>query len=355
MKTTRLQSIGGWRAVSIILVLGGHLHFSNAFPAADERVVGWFFDGNLGVRFFFVISGFLITHLLLQEHELTGAVNLKNFYIRRALRILPVCYVFLLVVLLFQLFTSWKQPVANWLANIFFMTDFISSPRATGHLWSLGVEEKFYLIWPFLLVAAGCQNKKRLRYLLAIPLITTPICRWITQAHLATPALHPFFQFFPFFNYCDSLAVGCLAAVFFTQKNFIGRPGKIQRLVLAVALIVVPQILYSLGIYPGMSYMLGPSCQAVGFALLLLQSIGEPSQFKPLNSAVMTHIGVLSYSIYIWQQICWSREVTASSPRYWYFALLMSLTLIYVVSAASYYGLEKPLMGLRARFRKVSN
>jgi peptidoglycan/LPS O-acetylase OafA/YrhL len=355
MKTTRLQSLDGWRAVSIILVVGSHLHFSKAFPAAYDRVESWFFDGNLGVRFFFVISGFLISYLLLQEHEQTRTVNLKNFYIRRALRILPVCYAFLLVVFLFQLFTSWKQPPAIWLANIFFLSDFIRGPQATGHLWSLAVEEQFYLIWPFLLIVAGCQNKKRLCLLLAIPLITAPICRWVTQAQVAPQALQPFFQFFSLFNYCDSLAIGCLAAVFFGQKKNIGEPWKFQRVVLAGALIVVPQIFYSLGTCPILLYMLGPLCQAIGFALLLLQSIWAPSRFKLLNGAVMIHLGVLSYSIYIWQQICWSREMTITSTRYWYLSLSISLVMIYLVSAASYYGLEKPLMGLRARFRIASN
>src|SRR5580692_2987014 len=141
MKTTRLQSIDGWRAVSIILVLGGHLHFSNAFPAADERVVGWFFDGNWGVRFFFVISGFLITHLLLQEHAKNGFISLRHFYLRRAYRILPVCIAYLIVL---GVFTQYSQSASMWLANFTFTTNFVEThhPSPTTHLWSLGVEEQ---------------------------------------------------------------------------------------------------------------------------------------------------------------------------------------------------------------------
>src|SRR5262245_12713722 len=92
---TRIPSLDGLRAVSISLVLLGHLagtrHF---FPAA---AIGRFGDiGNLGVRIFFVISGFLITHLALREHARTGAISLKAFYIRRFLRIFPAFYIFIL-------------------------------------------------------------------------------------------------------------------------------------------------------------------------------------------------------------------------------------------------------------------
>jgi len=73
----------------MILVLGDHEIFATGFPR-QLTSVRWFFDGNLGVRFFFTISGFLITWLLLQEWKATGAINLRNFYLRRCLRILPV-------------------------------------------------------------------------------------------------------------------------------------------------------------------------------------------------------------------------------------------------------------------------
>src|SRR5260221_3637137 len=86
--SSRLPSLDGWRAVAIILVLGFHAEQSQRFPRQLGGVFG-FFDGPLGVRFFFVISGFLITWLLVQEHDYNGCVRLSSFYIRRALRILP--------------------------------------------------------------------------------------------------------------------------------------------------------------------------------------------------------------------------------------------------------------------------
>jgi peptidoglycan/LPS O-acetylase OafA/YrhL len=85
-KTARFPSLDGWRVLSIILMLGAHSKVVVGFHKKLDPVFNWLFDGDLGVRFFFVISGFLITHLLFQEHIQTGNISLRRFYIRRALR-----------------------------------------------------------------------------------------------------------------------------------------------------------------------------------------------------------------------------------------------------------------------------
>ena len=149
-KPVRFPSLDGWRAVSILLVLAEHSKNTVGFPKSFGSVFNLFVDGSLGVRFFFVISGFLITHLLLQEQKLTQCISLKNFYIRRALRILPVYFVFLLVIFMLQTFTRWHQPANIWVGNLTFTTDFaaftdpIPGRSTTEHLWSLAVEEQFY-------------------------------------------------------------------------------------------------------------------------------------------------------------------------------------------------------------------
>src|SRR5882672_7119385 len=78
----RFPSLDGWRAVSIILVLGEHSRQTGGFPKSLDPLFKWLFDGDLGVRFFFVISGFLITYLLFREYDQTGSVSLRKFYIR---------------------------------------------------------------------------------------------------------------------------------------------------------------------------------------------------------------------------------------------------------------------------------
>jgi len=178
--SSRLPSLDGWRAVSIIMVLG--YHAAMASPDSESPVFSMFFDGNLGVRFFFVISGFLITWLLLKESKQTGKVSLNNFYVRRFLRIFPVYFVYVLVLFGLQLFAKFKETPAGWLGMLTFTRNFTDGLTANGsmgsaHLWSLSVEEQFYLLWPGLYVLV-CHRSFRLKAaLLAIPIITAPIFR----------------------------------------------------------------------------------------------------------------------------------------------------------------------------------
>jgi peptidoglycan/LPS O-acetylase OafA/YrhL len=150
----KLPSLDGWRAVSIALVLIAHSKYAAGFPAMLGSALDGFnangiAPGSLGVRFFFVISGFLITWLLLQEQAKHGVISLKHFYLRRALRILPVYFLYLFVL---GFLTHYSQPASDWLTNLTFTTNYFWPPEPTAHLWSLGVEEQFYLLWPGLLV-----------------------------------------------------------------------------------------------------------------------------------------------------------------------------------------------------------
>src|ERR1035438_9732252 len=120
---SRLPSLDGWRAVSIVLVLGGHTIFTTEL----RSLFSWTFDGNLGVRCFFLISGLLITWLLILEHDRTRRVNLWHFYARRALRILPVYLAFLLVIALLVHFTPYHLSRTEWIGNLTFTRNFLGS------------------------------------------------------------------------------------------------------------------------------------------------------------------------------------------------------------------------------------
>jgi peptidoglycan/LPS O-acetylase OafA/YrhL len=212
----KLPSLDGWRAVSIALVLLLHSSYAPGFLSRFHWPIMRFDAGDLGVRFFFVISGFLITFLLLQEHAKHDAISLKHFYMRRALRILPV-YFFYLFVLGFL--TRYSQAPSAWLANATFTTNFFGTPWSTGHLWSLGVEEQFYLLWPWFLVVVlnrqeGCS---KLLKILIVPLFVAPLVRMINYELWYPVTLEFLFQRASFFARFDSLAYGCLAAILFVH------------------------------------------------------------------------------------------------------------------------------------------
>ena len=114
-KANYLPSLDGIRACCIVLVLGSHAYSGPGFPVDWTPVGPYLFNGPLGVLIFFVLSGFLITHLLAREEERTGAISLRNFYARRFLRILPVYFAFLFALASLQALTgleiSWCQYV----------------------------------------------------------------------------------------------------------------------------------------------------------------------------------------------------------------------------------------------------
>src|SRR5438067_6736963 len=171
----RMPSLDGLRAVSIALVLVGHLAGSRGFLSFDTIAKAGDL-GNLGVRTFFVISGFLITGLLAAEREKSGRVDLTAFYFRRALRIFPAFFVFLAAVVLLSRIGFAELDRRDFLQAVTYTFNYrgASSNFSLKHLWSLAVEEQFYLIWPLTFASLAAVTRRRT---LAAVLIIVPVLR----------------------------------------------------------------------------------------------------------------------------------------------------------------------------------
>lgn len=163
--TKYFPALDGLRALCVLLVMFNHVHIVS--------VPSWIY-GSLGVDVFFVLSGFLITMLLLREKERTGSVSLKGFYTRRVLRIVPVylCTVLLYYAAVHATHDAVKTAQFNaalpWLLS--FMQEYrpVSAGNILGHAWTLGIEEKFYVFWPLLLLALYPFRRRALLLLAAI-------------------------------------------------------------------------------------------------------------------------------------------------------------------------------------------
>jgi peptidoglycan/LPS O-acetylase OafA/YrhL len=129
---------------------------------------------------------------------------------------------------------------------------------------------------------------------------------------------------------------------------------KLLNMAIGIVLIAFPYILGKLSLAAVFVIPLGNTCQALGFAMLLLESILHPHLFKPLNWPVVKFLGVLSYSLYIWQQIFLCNPQNFGFSRFWFMRFPGALVAAATVAALSYYGLERPLMGLREHYRKTS-
>jgi peptidoglycan/LPS O-acetylase OafA/YrhL len=322
-------------------------------------VLRWLFDGDLGVRMFFVISGFLITWLMLAEHERNGVVSLRRFYARRALRILPVYAVFLCVLAALQASTPFRQSAAEWIGNLTFTTNFVGSNTWTsGHLWSLAVEEQFYLLWPSLFVWLGlATNLRRALAMLAAALVVAAASRVIWFHGLAPEPLRALFTGYSFFNYFDSIAIGCAGAMLYARRNAAVERWTTSRprtlLAVALLLIAVPYIWTRLLVMAPIAVPFGNTLQGLGMTALLLQSLVVPGfGFYPaLNRPAVRAMGALSYSLYIWQQLFSTPPQTFGLAAARWLSVPGWLVATFAAAFASYYGLERPLQRLRARLR----
>jgi len=171
-KSLRLHSLDGLRALSILLVLVGHVAGTVNAP---EWLTPLHNLGNFGVKIFFVISGFLITLLLLEELGVSGRIDLRGFYLRRCCRIFPAFYFFIGCIVLANAggyIELYPNDVLH--AATFTMNYHHDRAWALNHTWSLAVEEQFYLLWPLLLMLLGIG---RALVCAAVLVIAAPLIR----------------------------------------------------------------------------------------------------------------------------------------------------------------------------------
>jgi len=335
----RIPSLDGIRAVSILLVIIWHY----------GRDAGWgdlLFIGPLGVRIFFVISGYLITGLLLKELEQDGRISLIRFYFRRTMRIFPAFYFYLACMLLISAVgwagLSFRQalPALTYTSN--FCVPTLQS--AVAHTWSLATEEQFYLIWPAALALSG---RRRGVFVLLCLLIIAPISSHFLSIKLgyAVPA---------FFN--GPIGIGCLLAM---TRGYLHKKTIYLRLVHSQAGLLLPLVILASNLpalhVGGLRDTFWSLVLNVSIALWLDWAVVNADGFagRFLNSRAAVYIGVLSYSLYLWQQPFTGLEGPDPALHLsgsW--KLLMNpmarLAAIAICTVASYYVVERPMLRFRA-------
>ena len=280
--------------------------------------------GYFGVTVFFVISGFLITTLLQREYLKTSQIDLGGFYRRRAVRILPASLFFIAVILVFGHPTLIQSIYALTFTTTYFSAE---AYKPLQHLWSLSVEEQFYLLWP-LIFATGIKNARRYCWVI---LAASPLVR----LYLYRSGYEEFFHCAP--AIADSIAAGCLLAFYqdrvrdFVRKYF--RP-TVSFVALGAATILVAGELYRTHIV-----LLWGAIPCL-IALIICAAIERNGAF--LNSAPVVWVGLLSYSLYLWQQPFLVFDGPFSN-------LFVRLLLTFLMAYASYRLVEQPMLRLRSR------
>jgi len=344
-KPSRIPSLDGCRAVSICLVLIAHLCYTPVFQAAFNPLAHMvYLCGPFGVKVFFVISGFLITTLLLQEERKNGRISVKDFYVRRAFRIWPVAYAFILVVALLVQVGLMTLPPHNLVyASTFTMNHAMVQSWFTGHLWSLAVEEQFYLLWPLIFLFTSRRGRLLSCFLV---MLLAPLSRILT--YIYQPEIHLAMQESLLFM-GDAIAIGCLLALLSKELE----DSKVMRRIIGMRLFVIVPLLSAvmyilLKPFPRFYLAVGQSIALICIAITIWRVIHvRDAAFRLLNSKPLVTIGVLSYSLYIWQQLFLNPTSDLFFNR-----LPFNFLLVFAAATVSYYCIEKPFLKLRPALSK---
>jgi peptidoglycan/LPS O-acetylase OafA/YrhL len=344
-----IAGLDGIRAIAVLAVIAFHLG------------VGWAKGGLLGVGVFFTLSGYLITDLLLSHWKRYGSMGLGQFWIRRARRLLPALFLMLIVVSIWvalfdaaQVHEVRRQVVsaalyfANWstiVANQSYFARF-AAPLPLDHLWSLSIEEQFYLIWPWLLLAM--LHVFRRGTMVLVTLAAAAVSAWL-MGHL----YHPGFDPTRVYEGTDTRAFGlllgaALAMVWPTQMTRAALRRSVRSPVGldvagAIGLIGIFLLVWRTSSLSAFLYPTGIILLSIA-TVLVIAAVVNPSSLLggALGCPPMRWIGVRSYGIYLWQWpiiVLWGGQETGVNwPR-----AAVQIALTFVIASLSWRYVEDPI------------
>jgi len=343
-ETRYIPTLDGWRAVAITIVLVQH--------ASDQitRAVGdWIApvtdhfkaNGRFGVYVFFAISGYLITTLLLDETDRTGTVRLSSFYVRRAFRILPPLLVLLGTLGVLGLAGVLPIPVGRWVGSLFFVNNYTAGHSwYLAHLWSLAIEEQFYLVWPTLLVLA----RPRRAFGLCAGLIALVVIWRLIDSAAGLTASWPIYVDDRTDVRADGLLWGCLLAIGCRRPATRGRIAAITagwRWWAVLAVLVALQASDVEGVY---AENLTLTLRPILIALLVVGTVLRPTTrlARELERPAWRWVGRISYSLYLWQQLFLAYAGEAVDALAWCQWFPFSVVCAFALAVLSHRFVERP-------------
>ena len=358
-KTKYLPSIDSLRAIAVIAVIIYHID-ANYLPG-----------GFLGVDLFFVLSGYLISSLIIKEYKSTGTVNLYNFYVRRARRLLPAVYfmitVVLIIITLFNgvlLKKSYLDALFGYIYSsnwwyIFHKLDYFDSFGSQSpfkHLWSLAIEEQFYMFFPLIFLLFNRKSKsnnsnsklnKNFIYVVLSLILVSLI------AHILLFDINNINRiYFGTDTRAFSLLVGVVGAILYPMDRLSERTTKkdnmIYSIVSLVSILVLIGIMINTSEYNTWLYRGGFLLVAI-IGLIIIISSGRQYTFmsKLLSFKPFVFIGKISYSLYLWHfpiLVVTTPVSEIGNPNLFYVTL--RIVLIFLVATGSYMFVETPIRKL---------
>jgi peptidoglycan/LPS O-acetylase OafA/YrhL len=347
----RIPSLDGLRAVSFLLVFGGHAGYFQIL------------NGEFGVNVFFFLSGFLITTLMRVEYERSSAVDIPHFWLRRALRLLPAFYTVVLAAALvaLALYPPGTVHANSMIAALLFYANYYSiyggSPEIPGIavVWSLAMEEHFYLLFPLLYIAMQKWHLSRRAQAYVFWGLCLGILAWrcvlILNLHADNPRIY-----YATDTRVDSILFGCALAVWNNPALDKGDsvdparpPDRWKFLILPIAL---GALLWSFQLnWPMDPMRVRFSIQGIALTFVFIAAVRfyEWPPFRVLNWRPLVFIGALSYSLYLVHDVFLHVTTRIWPQLHGWQRALIALAASFIASWAIYFSIEKPCASLRKR------
>jgi peptidoglycan/LPS O-acetylase OafA/YrhL len=326
-------------------------------PAASQFILAAKEAGGYGVDLFFVLSAYLITELLIREHAQRGSFSISAFYVRRALRIWPLYFTFLALTIFVVptilpadqfgtiYIVSFLLFFGNWVSAANGLPFSVASP-----LWSVSVEEQFYLIWPPLLRLVGIQRIKHL----AIGMLVVALS---TRAVMAAYAIEHPAVWCNTVARLDSIALGAILAV--ALRGRAPQMKTVFRVLLSGAAVATFLLVAKFLHQDGPTSVITYTATALASVMLLLAVLHKDAQFLRLPSfSWLVYLGRISYGLYVVHLLALALVpeiliVNLGIPIGYELRVLLSFALTVLLAAASYRWLEQPFLRLKERFSKI--
>lgn len=361
-------NLNGLRLIAALMVIIHHAELSKAaLNVSNYSSLPFFFVvGKLGVVLFFVLSGFLITYLLLAEEHLKGTFNIKQFYLRRILRIWPLYFLVIIMAVIifpnihclmipgFEKDITYSNLFNKIILFILFLPNLLYAiygvfPFA-AHTWSIGTEEQFYLGWPILL---RLTKKKRIILMFFIIAIYLFI-KAILSSHLSDtiPYKPVIYSFWISFN-IDCMAIGGIFALILFNNSKLLKVLMNQFLFYTTILILLLLIIKGI-IIPYIHY----EFYAFLFGIVILNFAANKKSLISLENNILNYLGKISYGIYMYHPIC--MFLTIKTLYYFrlynnYSMIFTSIILTIIIASISYYFYEFKFIKIKSKFSNIIN
>lgn len=375
-----IRFLGAAAIIFIHVELAKVLLGSNASESAMHALNAW---GWVALNSFFVLSGFLISYLLLVEKARIGTVGIKNFYIRRMLRIWPLYYLltflgffifpriafFDVAYLSDQLGADFSTKLALFLFLIpQFSTALFPPLPHISQLWSIGVEEQFYLVWP--LCIRFSKNILRTILIVMLAVVTGKACFFLLANMFAQSVFFRSLAYVIALSRFECMLIGATAAyLVFTKHGILTLMYRASTLAISIVLLplfllVVPGSFIEGAALFGVPGLIINVLSALFFAVVIINVATNPRSFLKLENAALNYLGKISYGIYMYHVVIVVFVIRAAThfgfglPEHLgvvggagVFLAVLALTI--AISALSYKIFENPFINLKARFSKI--